>query len=178
MSVLMRAMAKMLKPQPLLADVRVGETLDALYLTARHRSEGTELLRRVLMSVRGNSAQVSRTADGIRLTARDARDLNATRELLELVWSAEAIRFVENRRRTAMQFDRVLREVRSIKDGGAAYARTLVEDSTGLETLDDHQIVNVAAMTIPELAGAMRFRRARGWKDSYIHLCVRFACCA
>jgi len=150
-------MALMPKLQPLAADVRVGESLDALYLTARERSEATELLRRLQRTVGVDAAQVSRSADGIRLAACGARDFDGTNQALDLAWSADAIRFVENRRRAATQFDRVLGQVRDIKAGGATYARTLIEDSTGLETLDDHQIVNVAAMTIPDAPGLCVF---------------------
>ena len=143
------AMAAMLeRQQTLCVDVRVGEGLDALYLSARERSAGTELLRRLQGSV-GGADRITRTADGIRLVAQAARKLNADENGLQLFWSPDAIRFIENRMRTALQFESVLEEVRQIKRNGVAYAKVLIQDSAGLDVLDDHQIVNVAAMTIP-----------------------------
>lgn len=150
-------MATPLKSELLSADVRVGERLDALYVTARDRSQATEILRRLQLYAGLEPAHIARTADGIRVSAAGARHLEVAEQDLNLVWSADAARFVENRRRTANQFDEALNRVQLIKNGGAQYATTLITDSAGLGTLDDHQIVNVSAMTIPESPGLCVF---------------------
>jgi len=139
------------------ADVRVGETLDALYVLPKERADFTELLRRLQRSSGDGSSGVRRTADGIRIDAEVARQLEGHPAGLGLTWSPEAQRYVGNRIRVASQFEGALEVVARVKVGGAAFSQSLIADSAGLGTLDDHQIVNVAAMTIPNSPGLCVF---------------------
>lgn len=137
--------------------VRIGETLDALYVAPRDRSEASELLRRLQGLAGDDSSAVRRTSDGIRVLPEAARHLGERADGLNLSWEPEALRFVENRARASLQFEGALKAVARIKSEGAGYARTLIADSAGIGTLDDHQIVNVAAMTIPGSPGLCVF---------------------
>ncbi|HZT67408.1 MAG TPA: DEAD/DEAH box helicase [Acidimicrobiales bacterium] len=74
-----------------------------------------------------------------------------------LRWSPEAKRFAENRRWAAHRAEQWRRDVRAISEGGRAAAEAALGDAKGLEVLDDHQWVNVAAMTLPDGPGLCVF---------------------
>src|SRR5205085_3483501 len=63
----------------------------------------------------------------------------------------------ENRRRVRDQRDRLLGDLFRIKKGGVRVATTFLPRPIGLEALDDHQLVNVAAMTLPNSYGLCLF---------------------
>jgi SNF2 family DNA or RNA helicase len=127
------------------ADVRVSEQLDAVFVTPRRPSSGGDVyeeLRRFF------GPGLRRSADGIRIPAENVTALGQTANL-ELRWTAEAQRFRENRQFVARQVEAQLRVVREIKDKGVNHARTMIADSSAFGVLDPHQVVNVAAMTAP-----------------------------
>jgi len=128
----------------LVADVRVSEASDAIFVTPRDGKEGgrvhTELLR-----LFGPEAGLRRTAHGIRVPSACLARLTDT-DCLELRWNDEAHRFLANRDYVARHFDEQWRRLKELKTRGEL-ARDAIADSSGLGTLDPHQIVNVAAMT-------------------------------
>jgi SNF2 family DNA or RNA helicase len=70
----------------------------------------------------------------------------------ELEWTPEAARALENRRNVRAAAGSVLDEAKRLASGGVEVARTAVSEGELVQLLDDHQVVNVAVMTI-----------ARGW---------------
>jgi SNF2 family DNA or RNA helicase len=136
-------------------DVRISESLDALFLTPREpRSSGAvfTLLRRSLRP----DLRLRRSAEGIRLPAGAAVELKEIPGL-QLRWTGEAERFRDNRCLVQGCIQQQYEMLRQIKSSGVHYARSLVADSTGLKVLDSHQIINVAAMTADEGFGLCVF---------------------
>jgi SNF2 family DNA or RNA helicase len=75
----------------------------------------------------------------------------------ELEWTPEAARALENRRGVRDSASAVRDEVRRLVSGGVDLARDVVGDGELLDQLDDHQLVNVAVMTVEGGWGACVF---------------------
>lgn len=139
----------------LLADVRVGETLDAVYVRPRHRDQSPALLR--LLSHAVPRATIRGTPDGYRVNGIAAGSLLDGVEGLRLDWEPSARRFAENRRGSvARQLAAHLR-LTEIKALPRADLEGLIAGSEGISVLDEHQIRNVAAMTMPGTPGLCVF---------------------
>jgi len=79
-------------------------------------------------------------------------------------------RFVLNRTRAVTAHAMLRNQIAAIKSGGIRFARTLLHDLSGIEHLDDHQVVNVAAMTIPNGYGLSVFdEQGAGKTVTFIH---------
>lgn len=138
----------MLTETEVTADVRVSDTLDALYFTPRDRDQGSDLVRYLRQALPGTSVP-KRSADGVRVSAAQAAHVIEWAQNLDLRLNADAERFLYNRQRAAEAYPRLLSELGRIKEGGDESARPTVADSHGLSVLDPHQVVNVAAMSLP-----------------------------
>jgi SNF2 family DNA or RNA helicase len=137
------------------ADVRVSDLLDRLVITPRRTTDYHALsgvLRETLPEVR-----VHRSADGVWIAAQEVSALFDVEVGADLRWSAEAKLFAENRQRVRQVHQKLYEEVSTIRVGGRDVANTYLTDIEGLDVLDDHQWVNVAAMTIPEGYGLCVF---------------------
>lgn len=141
--------------ETIIADVRISELLDRLVFTPRQTADYhalSSLLRNALPGVR-----VHRSADGTWIAAQDVSALLDAELAVDLRWSAEAKRFVENRIRVRQVHQQLYEEIDKIRAGGRDMAKTYLTDIDGLDVLDDHQWVNVAAMTLPEGYGLCVF---------------------
>jgi SNF2 family DNA or RNA helicase len=136
------------------ADVKVSEQLDAVFVTPRERGRGGDIYAELRKNV--GSGVPRRTAEGIRIPAERVAALRDT-PALDLRWTAEAERFVQNRELLARHIDAQFKAVDEIKHKGVSHARGLIADSAGLDVLDPHQVVNVAAMTVPNGCGLCVF---------------------
>ena len=143
-------------PARVVADVRVSDTLDALYLTPRSAGQGIDIVQ-ALRDAFPDLASLRRSADGVRVPARLAAALLSDVAGLELKWTADALRFASNRQRASAAWPGLAEALRTIKDGGPDRARRSICDSAGLDVLDPHQVVNVAGMTLPEGFGLCVF---------------------
>jgi SNF2 family DNA or RNA helicase len=76
---------------------------------------------------------------------------------LDLRWTTEARRFVQNRQQANSAYLCLHGELARIRQGGRHVADDYLADLRGLELLDDHQRVNVAAMTLPDSYGLCLF---------------------
>ena len=138
------------------ADVRPTETLDALFLVPEH-GEGTALLRAVRAGLGPQGTRVTRSAEGVRVPALMAGRLDELVSEVEFTWTPEARRFFENRRHVASVHPEVFAALKRIKSEGASLAESMIADSDSLGVLDRHQVVNVAAMTLPDSPGLCVF---------------------
>ncbi|MEC4814192.1 MAG: DEAD/DEAH box helicase [Scytonema sp. PMC 1069.18] len=137
------------------ADVRVSDLLERLVITPRRSTDYHALsgvLKNALPQVR-----VHRSADGVSIAAQDVSALLDAEVAADLRWSAEAKLFVENRIRVRRVHQQLYEKVSRIRVGGRDVANTYLVDIEGLDVLDDHQWVNVAAMTLPEGYGLCVF---------------------
>lgn len=133
--------------QLLAADVRLAERLDRIVIVPRQRGEAStifDVLARNLPEER-----LVRTAEGISVSLSTADRILETQIALNLTWTEEAELAIYNRRRVNRVHPRIYAAVSSIRSGGRVEADKYLEDLPNLEALDDHQRVNVAAMTIP-----------------------------
>ena len=141
--------------QKLIADVRLGDALDALYIVPRVPQEALDLLTSLKCYV-APGTKMRRSADGIRVPIIDEfiRPIPG----IELKWSPDALRAVENRKRASEHYPMILKTLGELKSAdGLALARQMISDSSGLSPLDSHQIVNVAGMTLPDGFGLCIF---------------------
>ena len=72
-------------------------------------------------------------------------------------WTPEARRFVQNRRHVVSAHAEVFAALLRIRREGARLAERMIADSESTSVLDQHQVVNVAAMTLPDSPGLCVF---------------------
>lgn len=138
----------------LIVDVRTSDDGESIVLSPRSAdaSDVRAVLRRSLPDI-----AVRCSASGPMLEAKYAHMLPAQLPGVSLRWSSEASRFVENRRRTRGVLPDVRDRVGAAVAGGVKAAREALGDGSDLQVLDDHQWVNVAAMTVPDGFGLCVF---------------------
>ena len=146
----------MLIRDKIVAEVRVSDVLDVLYLTPRDPGQSSELVR-LLKQALPDSAIPKRSADGVRISAADALHVFDRVQDIEFLLHADSERFVTNRQRACLRYPHLLTGLRDIKAGGPEVAAEHIRDSAGLDVLDPHQIVNVAAMTMAQGLGLCVF---------------------
>lgn len=142
--------------QPVRASVKVTASLDAVFLMPETGQESV-LLRAVKDRLGGSGDLVIRSAEGVRIPAASAGRLDYLLSEVETSWTPDARRFVENRERVAASHPDVFAALQRIKREGHGLAEQMIADSVGLNVLDRHQVVNVAAMTLPDSPGLCVF---------------------
>lgn len=92
-----------------------------------------------------------RRHDGVHVAWQDAAALVSAHDAgaVDVTWEPAALRAVENRRRVAEVASAQLAEFRRVLAAGPTAARAMLTDCALLPILDDHQAVNVAALTLP-----------------------------
>ncbi|MDQ1638306.1 MAG: hypothetical protein QOF62_1645 [Pyrinomonadaceae bacterium] len=129
------------------ADVMPSEALDRIVFRPRDRSEARALSEIVAKCI--SNGRVSRSADGIAVPAELCHQLFDINLAADLRWTSEAEVFVKNRHVIKTSHPRLQEEIRRITSGNRALSKCYLEDVDGLGVLDDHQLKNVAAMTLP-----------------------------
>lgn len=145
-----------MRPSPTL-QARVGllDDLTGVSVTGYERGSHEVQLLGVIRAVVGRGG-VRRSAGSIVVSAGHASALLGT-TALHLDWTDEALKFAENRAFAQRVHPTVVAAVRQILADGPTAARSVLEDVKGLDLLDDHQAVNVAAMCIPDSYGLCIF---------------------
>lgn len=140
----------------ILADLQVANSLEGLIAIPRRQQDGHSVSGLIASIIPG--AKLSRRDGGIQIPVVDAALLLAKVDSLpELKWSPDSKLFVENRIRARRVHPRLCEQVRMIRGMGRKDAERYLEGTRGIEVLDDHQVVNVAAMTLPEGLGLCVF---------------------
>ncbi len=137
-------------------DVRVTEDLDALLLRCRDGADEVDALRALRRSL-PDGADVRRSVTGIRVGAQYAPSLLSPGAGVDVRWTESVYRYATNRRVARAVYPGLRESLRALREGGAEAARRTVADSPGLDVLDAHQLVNVAAMTLPDGFGVCLF---------------------
>jgi SNF2 family DNA or RNA helicase len=130
----------------ILADIKTSNRFEHVAVIARARRAQATLLRMLRDAV--PEVPLRLAADGIRVPIMHADSLLSLDGLVDLRWSAEAKVVAENRRWAKQVHQRVYTEVQELLKGDGLTAKHL-HTQTGLEALDEHQKVSVAAMTVP-----------------------------
>lgn len=138
-----------------LADVIRDPMLEGVFVVPFAHVDPHDVLR-VLRGALGAST-VRRTASGVLLKRQDSEVLLAGELDLPFRWAEEARRFVLNRARAEAVVPRVWADVASLRTGGVQAASAILGQRSDLAVLDGHQLVNVAAMTVPGSPGLCLF---------------------
>ncbi len=138
---------------PIVADARPSESLTELIVTPRVATDALPLAS----AVRQSGAKLRRDARGIVVGGFDAYKLFESASAIDLRASADTRRFALNRRKMLLSHAVVYAQVQEVVAGGKANALRHLRDARDIRTLDDHQVINVAAMTLPDLAGLCVF---------------------
>jgi SNF2 family DNA or RNA helicase len=129
--------------------------VDRLYVTPR---DGRATWVAAELRARLGLTELHHTGSGIAVPASVAPTLLAVDgTALPLRWTEEAIVFAQNRERIGRQRANALAQIRGVIAGGRLEAERQLAGQRGLEVLDDHQWVNVAAMTTPDGFGLCVF---------------------
>jgi SNF2 family DNA or RNA helicase len=129
-------------------EVTSSDLLDELVITPtewgnRHQLAGA--LRKASPTV-----TFKRFPGGVKVDSFDGETLwRCPPEGVSLRWSEEAKQVARNRAWVKEVHSDLLRQVEELKEQGRPLAEEWLSDVGGLEVLDDHQWVNVAAMTLP-----------------------------
>lgn len=135
------------------ATAAVGQNSGGVELRPRPGTDLMDLARAVRESL-GADRTVRVVSGSVAIDAHDAAVLLDATPAFDLDWSADARRFVRNR--TTVDPDDVEVSHR-LKSLNVDDLRPLVKDSRLADVLDDHQVRNVALMTIPGSFGACVF---------------------
>lgn len=99
-----------------------------------------------------------RELGGVRVNGRPLARLAALESSeLELRWTAEARVVAANRVRALERFPAMRERLEQLGADGGELARQMLEDVDGLDALDEHQLITVAAMAAPECFGLCVF---------------------
>jgi SNF2 family DNA or RNA helicase len=132
------------------ADIGSGR-LHVLPATGTDRGQITSTLRTL-------GVPVIRGAGRLFIDARHGEKLRrAAGAGFQLDWTPEAELMASNRAGITAAWPSLRERVRQLTTGGVTEARRQLGDAVGLDVLDDHQLVNVAAMTLPEALGFCLF---------------------
>ena len=140
------------------ARVRLAESLDSVFLVPdrEHVSVLASIVRSAEKDIHGVRAK--QTAEGLRIPSLQAsRLIDVIEDRVELEWTSEARRFVENRRWIESKHSRVQSTLSNLVRSGVKLASKMLGESANLDVLDPHQVVNVAAMTLDESPGLCVF---------------------
>lgn len=135
------------------ARVLTAEHLDHLVVSPVDKAEVYDVLGRVRTSI--GSARLDSGA--VEVPSNVAHQLLDPIDDLDLDWTEAAQRYAANRRRAHSIHHRLHDAVEHIKAGGVAVATSTIMDLDDRRTLDSHQVVNVAAMTIKDGLGLCVF---------------------
>ncbi|MGG0521813.1 DEAD/DEAH box helicase [Priestia aryabhattai] len=140
--------------QLLIAYVHVSIETNKIIVYPREKSN-RNLLRAALRHILPDTS-FSMSGGGIVLTVDNAAYLLDNPTGLSFQWSIEARQFVENQLRVRRVYEEVKNNVDALKKQGRPLAEDMLE-GINISVLDDHQVVNVAAMTIEDGFGLCVF---------------------
>ncbi len=129
-----------------IADIHINATFDGLLIVPRGSDQ--RILKNTLCEL-APGIGIKRRLEGFEIT-----DLAEIVKLLELnpsylAWHTDALRFAQNRRFGAISPEETREAVVRLKAGGLLLAEQATRDLAGRDVLDDHQLLNVALMTVP-----------------------------
>ncbi|HEY2496166.1 MAG TPA: DEAD/DEAH box helicase [Candidatus Angelobacter sp.] len=151
-----------------IGELAVAAELDGIVVVPRVAKEIRSLksnLQRALPDMK-----VATRPGGIFVSTADSGRVLEISESMGLRPRAGVERFVLNRTKAVSAHAALRNQIAAIKSSGIRFARTLVPDLSDIDHLDDHQVVNVAAMTIPNGYGLSVFdEQGAGKTVTFIH---------
>jgi SNF2 family DNA or RNA helicase len=129
------------------ADVKVLDHVDRLIIAPRERGLMTRTSGLIQEALPGIT--VHRNSEGLWITALEAPRLLSADIGLDLRWTDEARLVAANRQRALEYHPQLKQEVDKLCASNTSLAENYIRDLVGVDRLDAHQRVNVAAMTLP-----------------------------
>ncbi|HET7459911.1 MAG TPA: DEAD/DEAH box helicase [Longimicrobium sp.] len=139
----------LVEAQAIPARAEIAASMDAVVISPREAAMATAI-RRTLTAA---GAAPRGSAGGFRILPDRFAQLLEASDAIDIAWAVGSERFVRNRLELSRRHATALSALRALVAGGRQAATATLCDIQGLEQLDDHQVVNVAAMTIPEAPG-------------------------
>lgn len=136
------------------ADVYVTDGMNNIVIIPREKSN--RLALRTILRKAYPDIKFSTINGGISLNSHDALYLIKNPPEILLNWSLEAKQFIQNRAQVRGVFNEIKRTVDELKEKGKPLAEEMLND-IDFSILDNHQVVNVAAMTAPNGFGLCIF---------------------
>jgi SNF2 family DNA or RNA helicase len=140
---------------PIVARVRTTDSADGLVVCPERATDLYTLRAAVRAAVTADRTR--NCPGGIWVNGDAAVGLFESSLAVEFAWEPEARRFAQNRQRAWQSHPRLREQVLRLRDGGRPAAERLLSGNDGIDVLDDHQWVNVAAMTLPDGFGLCVF---------------------
>lgn len=137
------------------AEVCITDTLERVCLVPL-RGYDRQDIRAALKKAVGDIPMRS-LAEGVSIPAQFSHLLVDARETLDLRWRGQSELFVINRHRVMRDIQRAKESVEEVKVTSISRAQTMLRDLADIDRLDDHQVVNIAAMTSPGVPGLCVF---------------------
>jgi len=137
-----------------IADIAIAPDHKGLLVVPRvprQRMEVRAILERSL------SLRLRATPDGFKLPYQSANLLAIGAASGRFKWTAEALRYIENRTLISAHHKQVLAEIQETKSCDIKELKRRLGDSNDLRILDEHQLRNVAAMTLKDSWGLCVF---------------------
>lgn len=139
----------------LVADVKASDDLERLLVAPRRRGDATDLSSALRAAVGG--VPLRRTAEGLSVPGLAASRLLGGVAGTDLRWTEEARRYANNRRGAQQHHDLFRQAVAELEVLPRAELETRLPAIGGIGQLDDHQVMNVAAMVHPDCCGLCLF---------------------
>lgn len=136
-------------------DIKVSHSLDRLIFSPRDMRVGIEVKR--LLCKYNPGIQFGKSVEGIWVSSTEVWKLELDIPELKLQWTEFAELFIRNRRRAKMEAPKFIDSIKDIQVGGDLVAKQYLHGIDGLQTLDKHQLVNVACMTLDDGFGLCVF---------------------
>lgn len=137
------------------AEACLTDTLDRICLVP-DRGYDRQTIRTVVKEAVG-SIPMKSLAEGVSIPSQYAHLLFGTEDVIDLKWRGDSKLFVENRMHTLQHIQAIRQQVEVLKSEGVNGATQLLPDLGDIDVLDDHQKVNVAAMTLAQSPGMCIF---------------------
>ncbi len=131
---------------------RVARGNDGLWVTPQIRGNALKLLEEIR-----DGGVPARRRNGMLEVPRAAAPALLRLGLQGVTWSSEAELYAENVEWSARAQQALADVLRALDQGGVDTARERLRDVDVLPGLDDHQLVNVAAMAAPDICGLCLF---------------------
>jgi SNF2 family DNA or RNA helicase len=162
-------MRSRLSTDQIVVEVRTSELLDGVWVIPRDKNERSELLQIFQQHYPGLAFKIS--ASGIIIPSSQSDLLLSLDEFCDVRWTQDARLFVENRYSAKSNYPRLREKISEIVNGDVLVAKqTLHKHRDRLTGLDNHQWVNVAAMTLPDSFGMCIFdEQGAGKTVTFIH---------
>lgn len=135
-------------------DVHVGEGFNSILIIPR--DAGGKGFIRTHLKIAFSDTRINMKGGSYLLDANSAFQLLSNPGCLNLQWTDRAKQFVHKCHQINRDYNRIKSEVDEIISNGKDYAKSLLMDMD-TNQLDDHQIINIAAMSIPNGFGMCIF---------------------